>query len=54
MSSLNSTGYVLGAARWVRRLSLPIVLFWVGLAVLVNVIAPQLQAVVKQGSGVVD
>ncbi|WP_373141021.1 MMPL/RND family transporter [Mycobacterium marinum] len=50
MSNLNSTGYVFGAARWVRRLSLPIVLFWVGLAVLVNVIAPQLQAVVKAHS----
>lgn len=33
-----------------RRLSLPIILFWLALAVVVNVIAPQLQAVVKTHS----
>ena len=35
-------------AKWIRRLCVPIVLFWVAVAALSNVLVPQLEAVGKQ------
>ncbi|MCI4674753.1 MMPL/RND family transporter [Candidatus Mycolicibacterium alkanivorans] len=35
-------------ARWVRRLCVPIVLFWVAIAAMTNVLVPQLEAVGEQ------
>ena len=45
MSTEHTGGQLFIAARTIRWLSLPIILFWVGVAVVVNIITPQLQEV---------
>ena len=45
MSTEHTAGQLFIAARTIRWLSLPIILFWVGVAVVVNIITPQLQEV---------
>jgi NTE family protein len=47
MSIEHSSDRLIFAARMVRRFALPIILFWLALTVVVNIIAPQLQAVAK-------
>ena len=50
MSTERSSGHVFIVARTIRWLSLPVILFWVGLTVVVNIVAPQLQEVAKTES----
>ncbi len=50
MSTRHSTGHLFIVARTIRLLSLPVILFWVALTVVVNIAAPQLQEVAKTES----
>ncbi len=50
MRNSHSTGHLLVVARTIRWSSLPIILFWLALTVVVNIAAPQLQDVAKTES----
>lgn len=47
MRSQRLAGHLSAAARTIHALSLPIILFWVALTIVVNVVAPQLQSVAR-------
>ena len=50
MSTEHATGHVFVVARTIRWLSLPIILFWLALTVVVNVVAPQLDVAAETHS----
>ncbi|CMG44495.1 transmembrane transport protein mmpL1 [Mycobacterium tuberculosis] len=50
MRSQRLAGHLSAAARTIHALSLPIILFWVALTIVVNVVAPQLQSVARTHS----
>lgn len=50
MKARRSAGHPSRASRAIHKLSAPVVLFWLAVAVLVNVVAPQLQVVAKERS----
>ena len=50
MSTEHPAGQAFVAARMIRRLSLPVILFWVALTVVLNIVAPQLQEVARTHS----
>ncbi len=50
MRTEHPAGHLFAAARTIRRLAVPIILFWVALTIVVNTVAPQLQSVARKHS----